>query len=72
MKKKFTMENIDCAFCAAKMEEAIKKIDGVNDAGINFLTEKLTLDYDEARFEEIMAAAVKACKKIDKGCRIVL
>ena len=46
MIKKFNMENVDCANCAAKMEEAIKKIDGVNDARVNFLTQKLVLDTD--------------------------
>ena len=45
MKKKFAIEGIDCANCAAKMEDAIKKIDGVNNATVSFMTQKLTLDW---------------------------
>ena len=44
MKKKFKLEDLDCANCAAKMEEAIKKIDGVNDASVSFMNQKLTID----------------------------
>ena len=50
MKKKFKLVDLDCANCAAKMEGAIKKIDGVNDATVSFLTQKLTLDAEDARF----------------------
>ena len=44
MKRKFKLEDLDCANCAAKMEEAIKKIDGVNDANVSFLAQKMTID----------------------------
>ena len=54
MKKKFKLQDLDCANCAAKMEDAIKKLDGVNDASVSFLTQKLTLDADDERFEEIL------------------
>ena len=50
MKKKFKLDEVDCANCAAKMEEAIKKIDGVQDASVNFLTQKMTLEADDERF----------------------
>ena len=40
MKKKFKLIDLDCANCAAKMEEAIKKIDGVTDASVSFMTQK--------------------------------
>ena len=53
MKKRYKFE-IDCANCAAKVEEAIKKIDGVNGATVSFMTQKLTLDADDARFDEIL------------------
>ena len=66
MKKTFKMENLDCANCAAKMEDAIKKI-----SGVNFMTQKLTLDYDEQREEEILAQAKKACQKVDGACNIL-
>jgi len=72
MKKKFKMENLDCANCAAKMEAAIKKIPGVNDANMNFMTQKLTLDADDERFDQILSEAQKCCDKVDKGCRILV
>lgn len=72
MKKKFNLIDLDCANCAAKMEEAIKKIDGVRDAGVNFLTQKMVIDADDERFDEIMKQVVKACKKVEPDCEIVL
>ena len=54
MKKKFKLQDLDCANCAAKMEESIKKIDGVNDAVVSFMTQKMTVDADDAHFDEIM------------------
>jgi copper chaperone CopZ len=64
MKKKFKCE-IDCANCAAKVEEAVKKIDGVNDAKVNFMLQKFTLDADDERFDEILKEAVETGKKIE-------
>ncbi len=72
MKKKFNLQDLDCANCAAKMEAAIKKIDGVNDAGVNFLTQKMTIDADDARFDEIMKEVVKVCKKVEPDCVILM
>lgn len=72
MKKRFKLLNLDCANCAAKMEDAIKRLDGVHDATVSFMTQKLTLDADDARFEEILQQAVKACKKVEPDCTIVL
>lgn len=71
MKRTFRMRDLDCANCAAKMERAINKIDGVNQATISFMTQKLIIDADDARFEEIMEQVVKACKKVESGCEIV-
>ena len=71
MKKHFKLQDLDCANCAAKMEAAIKKIDGVNDASVSFMSQKLTLDADDARFEEILKQAVKVCKKVEPDCVIV-
>ena len=71
MKKSFRMRDLDCANSVAKMERAINKIDGVNQATISFMTQKLIIDADEARFEEIMEQVVKACKKVESGCEIV-
>ena len=65
MKKRYNLVDLDCANCAAKMEEAIKKIDGVNTAIVSFLTQKMTVDADDARFEEIMDEVVAVCKKVE-------
>ena len=72
MKKTFKMIDLDCANCAAKMEAAIKKIDGVQDATVSFMTQKLTIQADDARFDAVMQEAVKACKKVEPDCEIVL
>ena len=64
MKKKFRCE-IDCANCAAKVEEAVRKIDGVVDAKVNFMLQKFTLEAEDGRFDEILAEAVKAGKRIE-------
>ena len=71
MKKKFKMENLDCAHCAAKMEDLIKNIDGVQDVSISFMAQKLTIEADEDKFDEIMKQAVKACAKIEPDCKIL-
>ncbi|RKJ41714.1 heavy-metal-associated domain-containing protein [Acutalibacter sp. 1XD8-33] len=71
MTKRFKLIDLDCANCAAKMENAIKKIDGVEDAAVSFLTQKLTVQAEEDRFEEIMDQVVKACRKVEPDCRIV-
>lgn len=64
MKKKFKCE-IDCANCAAKVEDAINKLDGVEEAKVNFMAQKFTLVADDDRFDEILEAAIKAGKKIE-------
>ena len=72
MKKHFKLRDLDCANCAAKMEDAIRKLHGVNSATVSFMTQKLTLDADDARFDEIVQEAVKICKKVEPDCTIVL
>ena len=71
MRKAFKLDELDCANCGAKMEQAIKKIEGVNDAKVTFMTQKLMVDADDARFEEIMDEAQAICKKIEPDCDIV-
>lgn len=70
MKKKFKLTDLDCANCAAKMEDAIKKLDGVNDASVSFMMQKMTIDADDARFDEIMKKVVEVCKKVEPDCII--
>ena len=72
MKKRFNLTDLDCASCAAKMEQAIKKLPGVRDASVSFLTQKLTLDADDARFDAIVQEVVKVCKKVEPDCEIAL
>ncbi|MGN0539632.1 MAG: heavy-metal-associated domain-containing protein [Candidatus Fimenecus sp.] len=72
MKKTYKLIDLDCANCAAKMENAIKKIDGVEDAKVSFMTQRLTLIADENRIDDIIKEAVKICKKIEPDCQIVL
>lgn len=70
MKKTFKMENLDCANCATKMETAIKKIDGVNDCSISFMTQKISIDAEDDKFDEVLTAAQKAVTKVDRGTLI--
>lgn len=72
MKKKFKLQDLDCANCAAKMENAIKKIDGVHDANVSFMTQKMTVDAEDDRFDEIMQEIVKVCAKVEPDCQILL
>ena len=71
MKKVYRLEDLDCANCAAKMERAVAKIDGVNEVSISFMGQRMSIDADEGRFEEIMDRVVKACKRIEPDCTIV-
>ena len=71
MKKRYLIEDLCCANCAAKMEENILKIEGVNSANVNFLTQKLTLDADEARLDAILDEAERIIKKIEPDCVLV-
>ena len=72
MKNKFKLQDLDCANCAAKMEEAIKKIDGVNDASVNFMMQKMTIDADDSKFDDIMKEVVTVCAKVEPDCKILL
>ena len=72
MKKKFKLQDLDCANCAAKMEDAIKKIDGVQDATVSFMTQKMTIEADDARFDDIMKEVVSVCKKVEPDCVILM
>ena len=71
MQKKFNIE-VDCANCAAKIENAIKQLDGVTNASVSFMAQKLLLEADDARFGEVLKAAVKTAKKIEPDFEIEL
>lgn len=68
MKKIITMQDLDCANCAMKMENAISKLDGVHQVQVNFLLQKMTLDIDENNTNEIITQIKKICKKIEPEC----
>ena len=72
MKKRYKLTDLDCANCAAKMEEAIKRIDGVSSATVSFMAQKLTIEADDGRFDEIMREVVSVCRKVEPDCVINL
>lgn len=72
MKKVFQLEELDCANCAAKMELQINKLDGVIKASVSFMTQKLTLEAEEEKFDNIVVEAAKLIKKIEPDCRLIV
>ena len=72
MKKTYKLVDLDCANCARKMQDAILKLDGVNDATVSFMTQKLTIDADDARFDDIMRDVVRCIRRVEPDCEVVL
>ena len=72
MKKKFKLQDLDCANCAAKMEDAIKKIPVVNDANVSFMMQKMTVDAEDDKFDAIMEEVVRVCAKVEPDCKILM
>ncbi len=72
MKKSFAMQDLDCANCAAKMEASIAKLEGVNSCSVNFFAQKMILDADDARFDDIVKAAAAAIRRVDPDCRLIV
>ena len=72
MKKKYKIE-VDCAACALKMEEAVKKLDGIKDASVGFMTQKMSIEFDDsADIGSVMQEVVKSCKKVEPDCEIFM
>ena len=69
MKKTYQIE-VDCANCANLMQEATKKVDGVSNAVVNFMTQKFMLSAEDDVYEEVLEKAIKACKKVEPDCEI--
>lgn len=65
MKRRYTLENLGCANCAAKMEEKIKELDGVNSVTVNFITTKMVLDVEDDKFDNVLAQAKDIIKSIE-------
>ena len=66
------MQDLDCANCAAKMERAINKIDGVHSASVSFMMQRLSVEAEEERFDEIVKEIVKVCARVEPDCRILV
>ena len=71
MKKKLKID-VDCANCAAKMESAVKKLDGVTDAAISFMSQRLILEADEDRFDSVLKEVIRTCKRVEPDWEIYL
>lgn len=70
MKKTYKIE-VDCANCAAKMEEAAKKTAGVADATVSFMTQKMKVEFEEgADVSAVMQQVLKSCRKVEDDCEI--
>lgn len=72
MKKTYKIE-VDCANCANKMEDAAKKTRGVQNATVNFMTQKMIVEFEEgADADSVMKAVLKSCKRVEDDCEIYL
>ena len=70
MKKVFRID-VDCAGCASKMEAACSKLDGVKSVNVNFMTQKIAIEFEDgASAPDILKSILKACRKIDRHCDI--
>ena len=72
MKKTFAMNNLDCANCAAKMEKAILKIDGVKSATVSFFAQKLVLEAEDEKWESVVKAACEAVRRVDADSSVIV
>jgi cation transport ATPase len=73
MRKTFKLEDLDCANCAAKMQEAIKKLPEIENANVNFLSQKMVIEAaDTVDWSALMKEVVAVCNKVEPDCRILL
>lgn len=72
MKKKFKLVDLDCGNCAAKMENAISKIAGVQSANVSFMSQKMTIEAPDDKFDSVMEEVVAVCKKVEPDCKIII
>lgn len=68
MKKVIALQDLDCANCAAKMECAVKKVEGVSNANVNFMMQKMTVEIDSDQPNAVLAEIEKVCKKVEPDC----
>lgn len=65
MKKTMKLQNLDCANCAAKIENAVSKLDGVDNVKVNFMWQKMTLETPDDQFDTVLESVKKTAKKIE-------
>ncbi|MBR1723620.1 MAG: heavy-metal-associated domain-containing protein [Ruminococcus sp.] len=70
VKKSFEMEDLDCANCARKMQEAIEKLEGVQSCEVNFMLQKLTLEYEEDNEKKLFKEVKKCIRKVEPDCTV--
>lgn len=68
MKKVIALQDLDCANCAAKMECAVKKVEGVSNANVNFMMQKMTVEIDSDQPNAVLAEIKRVCKKVEPDC----
>ena len=72
MKKTFELEDLDCANCAQKMQDAVANLDGVKFVTVNFLSQKMTLEADDDVFDDVLKKAVKEISKVEPDCTVLI
>lgn len=72
MKKVFELEDLECAHCAQKMQDAVAKLEGVKSVTVNFLAQKMTLEADDDVFDSVLKKAVKEIAKVEPDCTVIL
>ena len=71
MRKSYKLDEIDCATCAQKLQDAIEKVEGVEKVSVNFITQKLTLTAADERFDEVLNRVVALAADLEPDCEIV-
>lgn len=71
MKKKFKLDEIDCANCARALQDKICALDGVESATVNFMTQKLTLEAADGEFDEVFERVVALVADVEPDCEII-
>ena len=70
MKKSFKLADLDCANCAAKIENAMNKMEGIDHATVSFMTQRMTLEASDEQFPEIVEQAKALIKKLEPDVTI--
>lgn len=71
MRKSYKLDEIDCAVCAGKLQDALAKVPGVNAVSVNFLTQKLTLEAADDQFDDVLARVVALAADLEPDCEIL-